>query len=166
MGSGIWRIYFLDCSLIWFAGWLWLFAGSSSASVGWGPWSFPLHGYLHEVICASSKHGGWVPRESVPKGRRQKLTGQLRATSRGGIALLRQTHILPLYGGVAWSHCRRPHAMGDVILAIFGKYSLSHAALLMKLHKITLHKRRKCLESELFSKLMIIVNICFFLTLC
>lgn len=39
--------------------------------------------------------------------------------------------------------------MGDVILAIFRKYSLSHAALLMKLHKITLHKGRKCLDSEL-----------------
>lgn len=64
---------------------------------------------------------------------------------------------------MAWSYCRRPHAVGEIILVIFGKYSLSHAALLMKLLKVTVHKDRKCFDSELFSQLTIRVNIYLFI---
>lgn len=42
-----------------------------------------------------------------------------------GYVLLYQTQILPLCRRVSWSQCRRPHVIGDIILAIFGKYSLS-----------------------------------------
>ena len=48
-------------------------------------------------------------------------------------------------------------------MVIFGKYSLSQAALLMKLHKVTVHKDRKCFDSELFSQLTIRVNIYLFI---
>lgn len=48
-------------------------------------------------------------------------------------------------------------------MVIFGKYSLSHAALLMKLLKVTVHKDRKCFDSELFSQLTIRVNIYLFI---
>ena len=64
---------------------------------------------------------------------------------------------------MARSYCRRPHAVGEIILVVFGKYSLSRAALLMKLHKVTVHKDRKCFDSELFSQLRIRVNIYLFI---
>lgn len=59
-------------------------------------------------------------------------------------------------------HC---HIVDDHMEWYFGhiwKIQSVTAALLMKLHKFTLNKGKKSLDSELFSKLMMIVNIYFF----
>lgn len=89
--------------------------------------------YLHKVTCASLQDGGWILKECA-KRQELKLTCQLRATSRTGVALFYQKHIHPLHGGVAWSYFRSPRVMGEIILTVFWKYSLPTTALLMKLH--------------------------------